>query len=222
MKGYYKDQVKTEAAFSSDGWFRTKDLGKFDKKGYLYIKGRVDNMIIGANGENIYPEEIEAIINDNDFVLESLVTQKGNNLVAKVYFNYDQIAKLIDFRELEASIKKNISAKYQKLNEKYEQLYEKYEKWRADRVKDKDSILNSKEKIELPDSRKKGHQGKKERKVREEVVVTFQDKLNKVQKELLAYVNERVNKASRIGEIVEQSVPFEKTATNKIKRYLYA
>ena len=123
---------------------------------------------------------------------------------------------------MEASIKKNISAKYQKLNEKYEQLYEKYEKWRADRVKDKDSILNSKEKIELPDSRKKGHQGKKERKVREEVVVTFQDKLNKVQKELLAYVNERVNKASRIGEIVEQSVPFEKTATNKIKRYLYA
>ena len=53
-------------------------------------------------------------------------------------------------------------------------------------------------------------------------MVTFQDKLNKVQKELLAYVNERVNKASRIGEIVEQSVPFEKTATNKIKRYLYA
>ena len=223
MKGYYKDPVKTEAAFSNDGWFRTKDLGKFDKKGYLYIKGRVDNMIIGANGENIYPEEIEAIINDNDFVLESLVTQKGNNLIAKVYFNYDQIAQLIDFRELEVSIRRNISAKYQKLNEKYEQLYEKYEKWRADRVKEKDSVINSKVNIELGSTNKKGNKrSKNERKVREEVVVTFQDKLNKVQKELLAYVNERVNKASKIGEIVEQSVPFEKTATNKIKRYLYA
>ena len=92
----------------------------------------------------------------------------------------------------------------------------------ADRVKEKDSVINSKV-IELDGSSKKsGRKGKKERKVREEVVVTFQDKLNKVQKELLAYVNERVNKASRIGEIVEQSVPFEKTATNKIKRYLYA
>lgn len=222
MKGYYKDPAKTEAAFSSDGWFRTKDLGIFDKKGYLYIKGRVDNMIIGANGENIYPEEIEAIINDNDFVLESLVTQKGNSLVAKVYFNYDQIAKLIDFRELEASIKKNISAKYQKLNEKYDQLYEKYEKWRADRAKEKDSVINNKANIELDNPDKKGKKGKKERNVREEVVVTFQDKLNKVQKELLAYVNERVNKSSRIAEIIEQSVPFEKTATKKIKRYLYA
>ena len=221
MKGYYKDSEKTQAAFI-DGWFRTKDLGSFDKYGNLSLKGRVDNMLLGANGENIYPEEIEAIINDNDFVLESLVTKKEDKLVAKVYFNYDQIAALIDFKELEADIKKNLSEKYEKLNEKYEQLYDKYEKWKRERNKEKIQVLANKsalQKAKFKDKSERLHL--KNGEVRKEIIVTFQDKLDKVQKELLEYVNERVNKTSKVNEIIEQQGPFEKTATQKIKRYLY-
>ncbi len=207
MQGYYKDQAKTEAAFLPDGWFRTKDLGKFDKKGNLYIKGRVDNMLLGPNGENIYPEEIESVINDNDFVLESLVAKIGDKLIAKVHFNYEQIAALIDFKEVDAEIRKSLSEKYEKVSAQYEQLHLKYEKWKEERGYRSDKAKQSRH--------------NKDTKVREEIVVTFQDKLDKVRKELLQYVNDRVNKSSRISEIIEQQVPFEKTATQKIKRYLY-
>ena len=91
MLGYYKDPDTTASVFTSDGWFRTKDLGKLNKKGNLYIKGRLDNMIIGPNGENIYPEEIESVINEHDLVLESLVAQVKGRMVAMVHFNYPQI-----------------------------------------------------------------------------------------------------------------------------------
>lgn len=207
MPGYYKDDTKTTAAFLPDGWFRTKDLGKFDKKGNLFIKGRVDNMLLGANGENIYPEEIESVINDNDFVLESLVTKMGDKLVAKVHFNYEQITALIDFKEVDAEIRKNLSERYEKMSEKYEQLYLKYEKWKEERGYKSDKVKQ----VKAP----------KEEKMHKEIIVTFQEKLDKVQKELLEYVNDRVNKSSKISEIIEQQVPFEKTATQKIKRYLY-
>lgn len=207
MPGYYRDEAKTKAAFLEDGWFRTKDLGQFDKKGNLFIKGRVDNMLIGANGENIYPEEIESVINDNDFVLESLVVKMNDKLVAKVHFNYEQIAAMIDFKEVDAEIRKSLNEKYEMMNAKYEQLYIKYEKWKEERGYKTDKTKQ----VKAP----------KEEKVRKEIVVTFQEKLDKVQKELLEYINDRVNKTSRISEIVEQQVPFEKTATQKIKRYLY-
>ncbi|MBE6230567.1 MAG: long-chain fatty acid--CoA ligase [Bacteroidales bacterium] len=150
MQGYYKDPLRTEAAFTPDGWFRTKDLGKLDKKGNIYIKGRVDNMMLGANGENIYPEEIESIIRENDFVLECIVVRKNDKMIAKVYFNYDQIEALKEFNEL-----------------------------------------------------------------------SYDEKLANIKKELLENVNDKVNKSSKISEIVEQQVPFEKTATQKIKRFLY-
>lgn len=207
MLGYYKDEEKTKAAFLPDGWFRTKDLGKFDRKGNLFIKGRVDNMLLGANGENIYPEEIESVLNDNDFVLESLVTKMGDKLVAKVHFNYEQIAALIDFKEVDAEIRKSLNEKYEKVSAKYEQLNVKYEKWKEERGYKTDKSKQSK--------------SAKEEKVRKEIVVTFQEKLEKVRKELLQFVNDRVNRSSKISEIVEQQVPFEKTATQKIKRYLY-
>ncbi|MFA6335507.1 MAG: AMP-binding protein [Bacteroidales bacterium] len=153
MMGYYKDPETTATCFTGDGWFRTKDLGYIDKDGYLFIKGRLDNMIIGPNGENIYPEEIEAIINEHDLVLESLVLQIKEKLVAKVYFNYEQIEALHQFRE--------------------------------------------------------------------EAEVNLIGRVQKVKTELLQYVNEKVNKSSKIIEIIEQEIPFEKTATQKIKRYLY-
>ena len=73
MKGYYKEPEMTVQVLTPDGWFKTGDLGIMDKRNYLFIKGRLKNMIVGASGENIYPEEIESIINNFKFVIESLV-----------------------------------------------------------------------------------------------------------------------------------------------------
>ncbi len=88
MLGYYKDEKRTEEAFSEDGWFKTGDLGAFDAKARLFIKGRLKAMILGPSGENIYPEEIEALINESSFVEESLVyAEKGGRLVALVVLN---------------------------------------------------------------------------------------------------------------------------------------
>lgn len=153
MAGYYKDPVITASCFTEDGWFRTKDLGYIDKNGNLYIKGRKDNMMVGSNGENIYPEEIEATINEHDMVLESLVVNNKGKLVAMVHFNYEQIEKLHTFND--------------------------------------------------------------------EAEVNVEKRVDEIKKELMEYVNDRVNKSSKILEIIEQPVPFEKTATQKIKRYLY-
>jgi len=89
MKGYYKDEEKTKEVFTSDGYFRTGDLGYTDKKGILYIRGRSKNMILGANGENIYPEEIEAVINSKEIVSESLVMQYKGKLVARVHLKVE-------------------------------------------------------------------------------------------------------------------------------------
>ncbi len=91
MKGYYKDPEKTAEVISPDGWFRTGDLGKLDRHGTLTITGRVKNMILSSNGENIYPEQIESIINQDRFVVESLVMQdkKSKNLIARVHLDYE-------------------------------------------------------------------------------------------------------------------------------------
>jgi long-chain acyl-CoA synthetase len=91
MKGYYKDQARTDQVMTSDGWFRTGDLGVFDKEGYLYIKGRVKNMILGANGKNIYPEEVESVINESEVVLESLVFQQNSQIAARIHLNYEML-----------------------------------------------------------------------------------------------------------------------------------
>jgi long-chain acyl-CoA synthetase len=89
MKGYYKDPMRTEEVMTKDGWFRSGDLGVFDKEGYLYIKGRLKNMILGSNGKNIYPEEVESVINESEVVLESLVFQQNNQIAARVHLNYE-------------------------------------------------------------------------------------------------------------------------------------
>jgi long-chain acyl-CoA synthetase len=89
MKGYYKDPTRTEEVMTKDGWFRSGDLGVFDKEGYLYIKGRLKNMILGSNGKNIYPEEVESVINESEIVLESLVFQQNNQIAARVHLNYE-------------------------------------------------------------------------------------------------------------------------------------
>jgi long-chain acyl-CoA synthetase len=89
MQGYYKDPEKTAEVFTQDGFFRTGDLGYRDKNGILYIRGRSKNMILGPNGENIYPEEIEAVINSREIVSESLVMEYKGKLVARVHLKLE-------------------------------------------------------------------------------------------------------------------------------------
>ena len=91
MSGYYKNEEATAAAFTEDGWMRTGDLGLLDKKGNIFIKGRSKNMILSANGQNIYPEEIEAVVNNQPYVTESVVVSRGPRLVALVYMDADKI-----------------------------------------------------------------------------------------------------------------------------------
>jgi len=157
MKGYYKDPERTREVFTEDGWFRTGDLGTFNKHNYLYIKGRLKNLILGPSGENIYPEEIEALINNHEFVLESIVYELKGKLVAKVHLNHE------------------------KLEATFNELKENASRLHAD----------------------------------------MQQRANELTIEIKAYVNERVNKFSRLSEVLHQAEPFEKTPTHKIKRYKY-
>jgi long-chain acyl-CoA synthetase len=154
MQGYYKEPEMTSEVLTPDGWFKTGDLGSFDSKNNLYIKGRLKNMIVGASGENIYPEEIESIINNFRFVVESLVVEQKGKLVAFVVINIEEFEK-----------------KYQIL--------------------------------------------------KQDMTRQFEDKVEEVLRELKEYVNSQVNKFSQIQKVVLQPDPFQKTATLKIKRFLY-
>lgn len=154
MKGYYKEPELTAEVITPEGWFKTGDLGAFDKNGNLFIRGRLKNIIIGASGENIYPEEIESVINNYPDVLESLVVQKKGKLVALVHLNME-----------------DLQSKYTELIEKGSQQAEQ--------------------------------------------------KMNELLKELQNYINENVNKFSQVQLMLIQPEPFQKTATQKIKRFLY-
>mgnify|MGYP003411902969 FL=1 len=92
MSGYYKNDDATKAAFTEDGWMRTGDLGVMDAAGNIFIRGRSKNMILSANGQNIYPEEIEAVVNNQPYVIESVVVDRGASLVALVYVDSDKLA----------------------------------------------------------------------------------------------------------------------------------
>jgi long-chain acyl-CoA synthetase len=154
MKGYYMEPALTADVITPDGWFRTGDLGTFDKENYLSIRGRLKNMIVGSSGENIYPEEIESVINDFSHVIESLVVEKKGKLVAMVHLNIEEL-----------------QSRYRQMKKEFtdhaEQIVEEY------------------------------------------------------LEELRNYVNSRVNKYSQLQLVVYQPEPFQKTATLKIKRFLY-
>jgi len=154
MKGYYKEPEMTADVITPSGWFKTGDLGMLDSNNNLFIKGRLKNMIVGASGENIYPEEIESVINNFRFVAESLVVQQKGKLVALVNLNMEELEKKYQ------SLKQDMSDKYE----------EKMEEWMA---------------------------------------------------ELKEYVNSQVSKFCQINKVVLQPAPFQKTATLKIKRFLY-
>jgi len=154
MKGYYRDSERTEEVLSREGWFHTGDLGSFDKHGYLYINGRMKNVILGSSGENIYPEAIESVINRSDIVLESLTYQDQGQLVARIYLDYEKLD--VEFSNM----------------------------------------------------------GLTESQAREKIVQLLED--------IRKHVNEQISSFSRISRVIEQTEPFEKTPTQKIKRYLYA
>ena len=92
MLGYYKDEKQT-AEVMEDGWFLTGDLGHIDEDGFLFISGRSKNVIIGPGGENIYPEQIESVINQNEAVMDSLVMEIDGKLIARIHLDYELIDK---------------------------------------------------------------------------------------------------------------------------------
>ena len=149
MLGYYKDPARTKSVFTEDGWFRTSDIAVMDEKGRFFIKGRNNNMILGPSGENIYPEEIENVINNVEGVSESIVVERDGKLVALVQpaENYIQWDK-----------------------ESEDKLYEKLDAWKA---------------------------------------------------KLLKVTNKNVSKASQVSSVEVMKEPFEKTATQKIRRFKY-
>jgi long-chain acyl-CoA synthetase len=90
MLGYYKNEEATHQALDKDGWYHTGDLGTIDGLGNIFIRGRIKNMLLGASGQNIYPEEIEDKFNSMPMVSESVVIQQGDKLVALVYPDHDE------------------------------------------------------------------------------------------------------------------------------------
>lgn len=157
MLGYYKDEELTHEVFTEDGWFKTGDLGYLDANKYLHLRGRLKNMILGPSGENIYPEDIEGLINSHDLVLDSLVYDLKGRLEAKVHLNYEA------------------------LETRYAHL--------------KETAI--------------------------EMQQHLQAKAKEIMLEIRQNVNSKVSNFSKLYNVQEQTEPFEKTPTHKIKRYLY-
>ena len=168
MQGYYRDPELTRSVFTDDGWLRTGDLGCLDKRMRLSLKGRLKSMILGASGENIYPEDIESIINNVRGVMESLVLEQKGKLVAMVHLNMDEMEKI--YQQMRSNT-------MQYITDKKEEWYKQKDEWNK------------------------------------QLEVYIED--------LKEYVNHRVNRFSQIHSVIVVPAPFEKTPTQKIKRYLY-
>lgn len=164
MKGYYKNDEATAEVLTVDGWFKTGDLGRFDAHKRLYIKGRMKSTIVGASGENIYPEDIESVINSHQFVVESLVLEEDGFLVAKVLLDLDHLEQNIEH------IKSVVESKKEKGLKTLHELEEKHQVW----------------------------------------VSNFKKELNS-----------KLNRTSQIKRVDIIDEPLEKTASMKIKRFLY-
>ena len=112
MLGYYKNEEATRQAIDEDGWYHTGDLATIDAQGNIFIRGRIKNMLLGSNGQNIYPEEIEDKLNSMTMVAESLVVQKGDKLIALVHPDQDEVVNFTE-EELQNIMDQNL----QQLNE---------------------------------------------------------------------------------------------------------
>jgi long-chain acyl-CoA synthetase len=123
MIGYYKNPEATANAFTADGWLKTGDLGIIDAEGNIFIRGRSKNMILGPSGQNIYPEEIEAIVNNQPYVVESVVVDRGGKLVALVFPDEQAIAKDLLDAEAKSDIPENIRNGANRQLPAYSQIY---------------------------------------------------------------------------------------------------
>lgn len=111
MLGYYKNEEATKATFTADGWLKTGDMGTMDKEENIFIKGRCKNMILTTNGQNIYPEEIEELVNQLPMVMESLVVGRNHGLAALIVPNPDAVAEAgISPEELQKTMEENLFA----------------------------------------------------------------------------------------------------------------
>lgn len=167
FKGYWHDEERTREAFTGDGWFRTGDLGFVDEKGRLFIRGRLKTMILGASGENIYPEEIESIINQAPEVAESLVVEGEEGLTALVY--------------LKSEVLENLEARLQDGLDAAEDLSSRVSQAMSGAEKNLERLLEN---------------------IRKEA-------------------NSKLAAFSRLQQVEIHREPFEKTPTQKIKRFLY-
>ena len=110
-KGYYNNEEATKASFTSDGWLKTGDMGIQNRYGTVFIKGRCKNMILTASGQNVYPEEIEELINRQPYVIESLVVGRKHALVALIVVDYDALeSNGVSGEEVQALIETNVFA----------------------------------------------------------------------------------------------------------------
>lgn len=108
MLGYYKNEKDTKAVIDNDGWFHTGDLGTISNDGRIFIRGRIKNMLLGANGQNVYPEEIENKLNSMAMVSESIIVQKGDKLIGLVHPDIDEARQLgFDTHDMEAVMEQN-------------------------------------------------------------------------------------------------------------------
>ena len=122
MKGYFKNPEATERVLSSDGWLSTGDMGTLDANGVLFLRGRSKTMILSGSGQNIYPEEIEAKLNNMPFVAESLVGERDGRLVGLVYPDYEAADRLgITGADLDSAME-NVRKELNKLVAPYERL----------------------------------------------------------------------------------------------------
>lgn len=122
MLGYYKNEEATRESFTEDGWLKTGDLGIIDKNNFIYIKGRSKNMLLGASGQNIYPEEIESKLTNQQYVGECVVTERNGKLVALIYPDYEAMkSENIEVDSLQHIMKENIKKTNAELP-KYEQI----------------------------------------------------------------------------------------------------
>ena len=122
MLGYYKNEEATKATFSDDGWLRTGDLGYVDADGDIFIKGRSKTMLLGPNGQNIYPEEIEDKVNNMPYVLESLAIQRDGAIISLVYPDKDALdAAGVNAEDIPAEME-NMRKEVNKQLASYEQI----------------------------------------------------------------------------------------------------
>jgi putative long-chain-fatty-acid--coA ligase len=124
MKGYYKNPEATDAVIDKDGWLHTGDMGTISNAGTIFIKGRSKTMILSANGQNIYPEEIEAKLNNMPYVAESLVVQRNHKLAALIYPDYEAMDKVGLSHEMMPKVMEKVRQEVNKLVAPYEKIDE--------------------------------------------------------------------------------------------------